>query len=265
MTIRVFSYGGGVQSTAALVLAAQGKIDYRTFLFCNVGEDSENPGTIQFVREYAIPYAATKGIDLYELHATRNGQQVTLYQQLTKPGSRTIGIPVRMSNGAPGNRSCTLDFKIRVVDRHLKRETPALAEGATLGLGISLDEWHRMRTDSGQPWKKLDYPLVDLRLTRQDCVNIIRDAGLPIPPKSSCWFCPFHSLRTWQEMRQEEPEQFQKACELESLLNERREMLGRDKVWFTRKLRPLAQATTEYIQDDLFDEQDACESGYCMV
>ena len=37
--LKVFSYGGGVQSTAALVLAAQGKIDYQTFLFCNVGAD----------------------------------------------------------------------------------------------------------------------------------------------------------------------------------------------------------------------------------
>jgi 3'-phosphoadenosine 5'-phosphosulfate sulfotransferase (PAPS reductase)/FAD synthetase len=48
--IRVFSYGGGVQSTAALVLAAQGVIDYHTFLFANVGEDSENPDTLAYVR-----------------------------------------------------------------------------------------------------------------------------------------------------------------------------------------------------------------------
>ena len=45
MTLRVFSYGGGVQSTAALVLASQHKIDFKTFLFCNVGDDSENPAT----------------------------------------------------------------------------------------------------------------------------------------------------------------------------------------------------------------------------
>ncbi|MEU9019351.1 hypothetical protein [Actinomadura sp. NPDC048394] len=31
--IRAFSYGGGWQSTAALVLAAQGHVDFRTFLF----------------------------------------------------------------------------------------------------------------------------------------------------------------------------------------------------------------------------------------
>lgn len=45
MSLTVFSYGGGVQSNAALVLAAQGKLDCKTFLFANVGDDSENPAT----------------------------------------------------------------------------------------------------------------------------------------------------------------------------------------------------------------------------
>jgi site-specific DNA-cytosine methylase len=37
--MRVVAYGGGVQSTALLVLAAQERIDFRTFLIANVGED----------------------------------------------------------------------------------------------------------------------------------------------------------------------------------------------------------------------------------
>lgn len=41
--LRVFSFGGGVQSTAALVLAAQGEIDFTAFIFANVGADSEHP------------------------------------------------------------------------------------------------------------------------------------------------------------------------------------------------------------------------------
>src|SRR5947209_1941983 len=49
--LKVFSFGGGVQSTAALVLAARGEIDYQTFLFANVGGDSENPETLRYVRE----------------------------------------------------------------------------------------------------------------------------------------------------------------------------------------------------------------------
>ena len=44
-TLRTFSFGGGWQTTAALVLAARAELDFRTFLFANVGEDSERPAT----------------------------------------------------------------------------------------------------------------------------------------------------------------------------------------------------------------------------
>jgi 3'-phosphoadenosine 5'-phosphosulfate sulfotransferase (PAPS reductase)/FAD synthetase len=123
MGLKAFSFGGGVQSTAALVLAAQGRIDYRTFLFCNVGEDSENPETLTYVHEVAMPFARDRGLDLIELcKVRRDGTVDTIYRTITRPDSRSIGIPVHMSNGAPGRRACTLDFKIRVVDRWLKRE-----------------------------------------------------------------------------------------------------------------------------------------------
>lgn len=263
--MKVFSYGGGVQSTAALVLAAQGKIDYQTFLFCNVGDDSENPTTLIYVRDIAMPYARSQGLELIQLQHTRFGQPETLYVQLTRPESRSIGIPVRMAgSGAPGNRACTKDFKIKVSAKWLREHGATPEQPATVGLGISLDEWQRVRTDSGIAYERLEYPLVDLRIDRQQCRNIISGAGLPIPPKSSCWFCPFHSLRVWQEMRQEQPELFQKACELESLIIARMDKLKPgDAAYFTRKLKPLAQVTTDLVQDDLFE--DACESGYCMV
>lgn len=263
--IKVFSYGGGVQSTAALVLAAQGKIDYSTFLFCNVGDDSENPESLCYVHEIALPYASANGIDLQELHATRYGQPETLYGRLTRPESRSIGIPVRMSNGAPGNRSCTKDFKIMLVARWLRAHGATRENPATCGLGISLDEFQRARNESGIAYEKLDYPLLKMRLTRQDCINIIHGAGLPVPPKSSCWFCPFRSLQSWQEMRRDQPELFQRACDLEEYINEKRTKgLQKDKVWLTRKLIPLAKATTSNVQPSLF-EDDICESGYCWT
>jgi len=48
MSLRAISYGGGVQSTALVVLAAQGVIDFPLALFANVGEDAE-PDTIRYV------------------------------------------------------------------------------------------------------------------------------------------------------------------------------------------------------------------------
>lgn len=180
-----------------------------------------------------------------------------------------------MSNGAPGRRACTLDFKIRVVDRWLKREWQAHRTGAVVGygtrvgLGISLDEFTRMRTNSDpetMAWKTLDYPLIDLRLDRMACLNLIQSAGLPVPPKSSCWFCPYHSQRAWQELREKRPTLFARAVALETLINERRASLGKDAVYLSGKCKPLPQATSEHRQGALFEEDEqVCESGYCFV
>jgi hypothetical protein len=43
--LRAIAYGGGVQSTNLMVLAARQQIDFRVFLFANVGDDSEHPAT----------------------------------------------------------------------------------------------------------------------------------------------------------------------------------------------------------------------------
>ncbi len=271
MSLKAFSFGGGVQSTAALVLAAQGRIDYRTFLFCNVGEDSENPETLAYVHEVAMPFAHRMGLNLIELQKVRrDGSVDTIYRRLTRPGSRSIGIPVHLSNGAPGRRACTVDFKILVVDHWLKREWQAHRYGVLVGLGISLDEFTRMRTNTDPEtmgWKRLDYPLIDLRLDRVACIRLIEQAGLPVPPKSACWFCPYHSQRVWQEMRAKQPALFERAVALEQLINERRAASGKDPVYLSRQCKPLPLATTDYVQLSLLDqdEDQVCESGYCFV
>jgi hypothetical protein len=268
VTIRAFSYGGGVQSTAALVLAAQGRIDFPVFLFANTGDDSEHPDTLRYVREVAMPYAEEQGIQLHETarrfrRGPRKGERVTLYQELIT-NEKSIGIPMRMSgNGAPSNRACTVDYKIDWLDYVLRQMGATKADRAVIGLGISLDELERMSSDDPDLVSTKEYPLIDLRLTRQDCMNIISRAGLPVPPKSSCWFCPFHTAARWREMKEHEPELFQRAVELERLKNEHRRALGKDEVWLSRTLRPLDQALAGTQHEMDFD--DTCESGFCMT
>lgn len=259
--MKLFSFGGGVQSTAALVLAAQGQIDFRTFIFCNVGDDSENPGTLEYVRNHAEPFAVTSGVEFVTLQRVRSdGTTETLLERINR-SKRSIPIPVRMSNGAPGNRQCTFDFKIRLVSQELKRRGATKENPGTVGLGISVDEIHRARTDSGIAWQLLAYPLLDLRLNRNDCLSIIRTAGLPQPPKSSCWFCPFHDTRTWQDMRATQPEQFERAALLEESINLTRNRTGRDRVFFSGRGKPLRDA----IQETGQIEMEGCDAGYCFT
>lgn len=264
--IRSFSYGGGVQSTAALVLAVEGRIDFPLFLFANVGERAENPRTLAYFEEVAKPYAARMGIELVELRRKRrNGTADDLMDRITR-SARSLPFPVRMSNGTPGLRSCTAEFKIRVIERELRRRGASAEHKAVVGLGISVDEIHRARTpeDPRIPLQVREYPLIDLNLRRADCLRIIRASGLPQPERSSCFFCPFHSIDEWRRLKREQPTKFAEAVALERLLNERRAMLGKDEVWLTRHALPLDQV----VDDQLVFEgpgMDNCESGYCLV
>lgn len=271
--IRIVSYGGGVQSTSLLVLAAQGRIDYRAFVFANVGNDSEHPDTLRYIREVAAPYATRHGIELVQLdRIRRDGSVETLYGRLTKPGSRSLPIPVRMSNGKPGRRSCTSDFKIRVIGKWLKANGANASNPATVGIGISLDEIWRLNRRRAEPYEQPVYPLLehDPPLRRTDCETIIRTAGLPVPPKSACWFCPMKRPATWAEMRRDRPELFDRAAALEELLNERRALLGRDPVWLTRFNRPLREAIPAAQEpitglDDATQAGDGCDNGTCFT
>lgn len=276
MGLTVISYGGGVQSTALVVLAATGQLEERlglkidAALFSNVGDDSEHPSTLKYVREVAVPWAAARGLPVHELHRVmRDGEPRTLWQDLMRE-SRTINIPVRMDNGAPGNRNCTHTFKVQVIGKWLKANGASAADPATVCIGISTDEVQRINAKRAEPYERPVYPLIDLGLDRSACENVIRDAGVPVPGKSSCFFCPFHRPLMWAEMRRDEPELFAKACQLEDTLNQRRVKLGKDHVFLTRFAKPLAEAIPE-AQDMLpifapaAPDMHTCDEGACWT
>jgi hypothetical protein len=221
--LRIVSYGGGWQSTALLVLAAQQRIDFRTFVFANVGDDSENPGTVAYVRDHARPYAEANGIELVEVRAMRKGEPETLYERMTRPGSKSLPIPLYGRNGSPMGRACTADFKLVPIGKWLTSRGASEENKATVALGYSADEVKRINPAKAKPYERLVYPLIDLNppARRDDCARIIRSAGLPVPPKSACWFCPSRRKNGWQEMRRSAPGLFSRAVRLEGDLTTR--------------------------------------------
>lgn len=271
--LRTISYGGGVQSSALCVLATQGKLGHvDAALFANVGDDSEHPDTLRYVREIMIPWAAERGLEVHEVHKTKNGRQETLWGRLTAPTATATTIPVRGETGAPQARHCTVDFKIKPVAAWHKARGATADNKATVLIGISTDEYHRATTKS-EPWQVKEYPLIDLGLNRADCAAIIKDAGLPVPRKSSCFFCPWHSAQSWAEMRRDEPGLFAASAGLEAMMAERGIVSGERPVYLTDRgaatKRRLASAIPT-AQDQLFATESAfndgeCDEGYCWT
>ena len=261
----VFSSGGGVQSTACLVLAAQGKIPYRTFIFSNVGNKAESPLTIRYIHDVLKPYAKRHGLEWIDVAwIDRKNRVRDLYDDLLEQ-ERSINIPAFMPGGMPGNRKCTEAFKIKPIAKWIKQN----AEGCVLGKGISTDEPHRATPSRESDCYTSAYPLIELGISRSDCLLIAEDAGLPQPPKSSCWFCPFKTTDQWVTMRREKPNLFSKAVDLEQLLQERRKTLGKDKVYLSsiggRKEVDLADVIPDQLGLFEWQEEEGCESGYCMT
>lgn len=259
--LRVVSYGGGVQSTALLVLAAQRRIPHRTFLFANVGEDSEHPDSLRYVREIAAPYAEAHDIELVELHKVRKGETDTLRQAISR-GRRVIPFR-RYKDGPPMSRACTSEWKVGVVAKELKRRGATKASPALVALGISVDEIQRAQdgVDPRNPTQRREYPLLGLGMHRRDCAAAISDAGLPVPPKSSCFFCPFHDAEAWRTLKRNRPDLFAQSCEVEAELSASSKD-GRV-VFLTRSGLPLADAVDDQAQ--LPGMGDDCDSGYCFT
>ena len=142
------------------------------------------------------------------------------------------------------NRQCTKEYKIAVIEKEVRkliglrprqRAKDVLVEQ---WIGISADEASRMR-DSRRPYIRHHYPLIydfDLPMTRSDCKKWLSDNGYPIPPKSACIGCPFHSDAEWRRIKAD-PEAWADAVEFDRAIRNHGGMRG--KLFLHYSCRPL--------------------------
>lgn len=107
-------------------------------------------------------------------------------------------------------RWCTRDLKIRPIYAFYR----SLRSPVYQYVGIDYDEIHRMK-DSRANYVTNVYPLIDYKIGRQQCIELIQKAKLPVPVKSGCYFCPFNNIDRWSEIHEKHPELFEKAMQLE--------------------------------------------------
>lgn len=120
-------------------------------------------------------------------------------------------------------RKCTADYKIDPIQRKIK-EVAGIRRGgnevvAIVWIGISMDEIIRMKP-SRVPYLEHRWPLIEKRMTRQDCLNWMSSNGYPIPPRSACVSCPFHNDAEWKNLKEHSPKDFASAVKTERALQD---------------------------------------------
>ena len=277
--LHFISLGAGVQSSVMLAMADRGLITPRPegAIFADTGwEPAQIYRHLAWLTEnVSIPVHIIKVGDLYD--NVWNGQNLT--------GQNFTDIPVYADtpNGARlSRRTCTQNYKIKPVRRKVRELVGVgprtwLASGtAVQWIGISRDEWHREKP-SGVAWVSNRFPLLELDMTRQDCLQWWAE-HYPNQPlaKSSCVGCPFHSDRQWLDLMRSEPEAMAKTVELDHRLRDPERPVNPNTNMFQeylhRSLRPLEDVLTELDKQDkaqghLFDLDgfgNECE-GVCGV
>jgi hypothetical protein len=234
----VISYGGGIQSTALVVLAMCERWPIDEIVHVDL-VDAESPATREYVARFR-DWLRERGRDVTVIE--RN-----MYQDmLDNPGFTPVPWHGRREKFML-SRQCTRQYKVTPLTRYLYDRYPG--DCIRLMLGISVDEYHRMRDSSAARIEHV-YPLVDRRLTRWQCRDIIERAGLVVPSKSSCWFCPYRSVRSQLALVRHYPRLCEMARVLEDRINAERRRCGKDEIVVLRT-------------DTEVEQGDFCEAGYC--
>lgn len=209
-SLTIQSLGAGVQSTAVLMLAVEGRIAKPdAAIFADTGWE---PQAVYDHLERIRPIAEDAGIPVEVVGVGRSIRDDAL-------GGKFASMPVFVKKidgtSGMGHRQCTREYKIAPI-RDRIRELLAARLGIDAptwrqiprdvcveqALGISVDEVRRAGTPRDR-WSVNYYPLLEIRWSRSDAIAYLQSLGIA-PPRSACVGCPFRSDEEWRALPDEE-------------------------------------------------------------
>lgn len=240
----VVAYGLGVDSTAMLIEFVQRGVRPDRILFADTG--GEKPETYAYL-PIIQRYLADVGFPpvIVVRYQPRTAPYHTLEEQCLHTGT--------LPSLAYGGRTCSQKYKRHPQDRYILSTFPpdefvhqgrrvVRAIGFEAGeerrtyahvvkaIGLDASEDHRLtwarqpedneKRESREAW--LDrhyfsywYPLMDWGFDRRRCQEVIVKAGLPVPIKSACWFCPASKKQEIVWLQEHHPNLMERALHIE--------------------------------------------------
>lgn len=226
------SFGGGVNSTAMLLLLTDEKWKFETIYVDHECDWPETREYVQMIKRY--------------FPVTILSPSVEGFSNLYEYADKYKMIPSRKK------RWCTDKFKVRVINQYVKKPCFSL-------IGFSSDESHRAKLSTEKGIENR-FPLLEYEIDRNECIHIIKKFGFPVPIKSGCYFCPFQRIKQWKKLRKIHPELFCKAKKLEDQEIKARAKIGKGPLYLNK--RPLEKVVNENQAEIWEDLRPPCE---CML
>jgi hypothetical protein len=219
------AYGAGVDSTAMLILMHRNGERPDAILFADTG--SEKPETIDYISKIMNPWL--RSVDFPEVVVVKKNAK--RYNSLWENCFANETLP----SLAYGLKGCSLKWKVEPQDAWTRRWEPAYTAWAhgkkvikCIGYDASPADSKRYAGGSDSECYEYRYPLRETDMKREDCKALIRDEGLPVPPKSACWCCPAMKTVEIEWLRRHHPELLKLAIEMEKTYQEGHNFRGHE-------------------------------------
>jgi hypothetical protein len=284
IVLDVASIGFGVQSTGIALMSGLGLIPKADKYYFS--ELRETQATIDYIG-YINPILKDMGINVDILKPD------DIYEHILnwKNDERVSMIPLWFLNdegkSQPLKRQCTSDFKIEVIASKIRVDlnTPRLKRNSIrIWQGISIDEERRAKKSPlyTNGLRVNHYPFIGKygNITYPDFIwkdysrtkiidEIFKKNGFIVPPKSSCFFCPFHDIEYWYEIFIKYPKQWELACVLDDTLRNYNYMdsFERGPFYLYKGLLPLRKIDFDRERKTPSNQLllSGCNSGFCFV
>lgn len=279
--LEILSLGLGVQSTALYFMSSMGilpPIDYA--IFADPGKEKNK--TYEYLQWLLKWQKENNGVPII-IKKERNLFK-DLLNSTNHKGKRFSSIPAFTidENGQVGmlNRQCTSEYKIYVVDnaiRDLYGLNPRDRRPETrVWKGITSDEMDRA-SKPYEAWKVSVYPFLGftiskkkvtrmrdsefLQMNRMDVIAWYNKNGLPLPPKSSCIFCPYQSEQSWIDLKENNAEDFEAACLVDEAIRDSTTKGIKQPIYLHRSCKPLREINFDRTQPDIPFGECSSECG----
>lgn len=237
----ILSLGAGVQSTMlALLSHRQDAPKYVPKFDCAIFADTqEEPADVYRHLEWLTAEVASS-FPVIIATAGKLGDDLIFGKCVT---SRFASIPAYTTTipGEPQGivrRQCSREYKVEVVDRAVKQNVLGLKPRQRVPkcvvvhqyVGLSAEEGRRIHGRNGRPgvkariesnpWQRAHFPLSDMFLARKQILAWLEDKVPHQTPRSACTFCPYHSDKEWQNIKDSDPEAWARALEVDEALRQ---------------------------------------------
>jgi hypothetical protein len=254
--VQLWSCGGGRQSVLMLGLIKAGELP-KPDAACMVDTNRERSSTWRYVNAVIRPELELLGIPLTVIDRSKYAT-VDLWGGADGDTVLIPAFTAKSEHGGDGKFAeyCSGEWKRDVVTRWAASQEGWKPRGVDTWIGITQEERHRRRGPK-RKWIQPVYPLLDVCPSHVSRVyEFCERFGWPGPVRSCCWMCPNMGNEEWRTLRDDDPDDFAKACELDDSIRER------DPALFVHKSRvPLRLA--DLGQPDAPGLFGGCSSGMC--